>query len=798
MGKHLRTLRGKVIALTLLVVLGTQVATVMAVLIAANRDIDNRTQEELRDGAGIFSKLVANRADILYKVAKPLSEDAAFRLALEERDTKVIGRELSERALFVDADIALATDSNGKLIASSSNMLGTTEDLRKLMAAEHTSIRFGNDVYEMISIPMTDAEDSDWISMGYVLNDTVAQKFASVTGLEMTLMMASGDDLRGISLLGSSLSRDERNIIVETSARIAAGMDPLKAADLLRSEYVSIRVPYLPDSSEVFAILQVPITEAMAPFDRLQGTMLHAASTSIIFALILAFYLSSSVTNPIHHLLIAARRMRIGNYSRKLGIDSKDEFGELARAFESMRNGIAEREKRISYQAQFDNLTGLPNRNQAMEILRSALRISAKTGNPMAVMVMHLQRFREIQSSLGHEIGDEVLRQTAHRLQLAMDDSQVLARLEGDQFMLVAPNSDRDKAKKIAFAIIAMLDKGLSVQSVNVTLDACIGICISPDHGQQPDELLRRATVAKNDALDIQRRVKVYQNGREARHVRQLAILGDLRRAVDENELQMYLQPKIDLDSSQVCGVEALLRWEHPELGNIPPQEFVPLAESAGNIYLVTEWIIDRACARIAAWQQANIELPIAINLSRRDLMNNELPALISNRLKHYDVQPSMLTLEITEEAVVADINRAIKVLEQLREMGLHISMDDFGTGYSSLGHLQKLPVDELKIDRSFVINLPDERQNAAIVRSIIELAHNLALEVVAEGVETTAALRWLRAEGCERAQGYYLGKPMSVIELERWLRSWEDLSREAEAEPGNDDSLILRPRLIT
>jgi diguanylate cyclase (GGDEF)-like protein len=493
--------------------------------------------------------------------------------------------------------------------------------------------------------------------------------------------------------------------------------------------------------------------------------------------------------------------MQIGNYDDKLEVESNDEFGELAEAFESMRRGIAEREQRIVYQAHFDDLTGLPNRGQGTELLRSCLRVSTKTGNPVAVFVMHLQRFRQIQSSLGHEIGEEVLRQVALRIRNILDDAEVLAKLEGDQFLIIAPNTDAEAGMTIAQKLSDMLDAGLTVQSVNIALDACIGIAISPQHGHQPDELLRRATVAKNDAQSAQRQMRVYQNGREAKYVRQLAILGDLRRAVEADELKLYVQPKITLSDSRTCGTEALLRWEHPELGQISPQEFIPLAESAGSISMVTEWVISRVVAQCADWNKLGIDMPVAVNLSRRDLLNRKLPGMIQAQLEKHGVASSSIILEITEEAVVHDIDHAAAVLDSLRGMGISISMDDFGTGYSSLEHLQKLSVDELKIDRCFVTNLPDEPQNVAIVRSIIDLAHNLNLEVVAEGVETAAALRWLREAGCERAQGYYLSKPMPVDAFPAWLKNWEKLAAEAidnSETVDHTDSLILRPRLIT
>jgi diguanylate cyclase (GGDEF)-like protein len=795
-GNILHTLRSKIVAVTLLVVLGTQISTVITVLIATSHDVDDRAEEHVKSGSKIFSKMVSNRASLLRQVLQPLSADVAFGNTLATRDTAVIAAELNDRAKLIDADIAMVLDAKGNMIASSNGLTQTDQILTDLIAADHTNILLGNTYYEMITVELNQPGSNGWVSMGFVINDGLAQKLASVTGLEMTLIASpvKGD----IRLLGSSLSRKEREAMIKIALEVANGLDPMVAVERVRDDYYSIRVPYIKDSRTVFAILQMPTAEALAPYRKLMGALLHAAATALLCALLMAIYLSRIASRPIHELLQAARRLRVGNYSKQLNINSGDEFGELANAFNAMQEGISEREQQILYQTQFDSLTGLPNRTQAIEILRSYLRISNKTGNPVAIMVMHLQRFREIQSSLGHKIGEEVLCKIAQRLRSELDEAMALARLEGDHFLIIAPNTDQESCLRIAHKLDDMLDADLSVQSVNLTLDTCIGICVSPDHGKQPDELIRRAVVAKNDAQHSLSRIHVYQNGREALHVRQLAILGDLRRAADENELKLFLQPKISLQDSKVCGAEALLRWVHPELGNIPPTEFIPLAENAGNISMITEWVMSRVITLCAEWQRKGIDLPIAVNLSSRDLVNNRLISFIQTELERHKVSPTSIILEITEESFVHDIERTTATLEHLRVMGFSVSMDDFGTGYSSLGHLRELPVDELKIDRSFITNLPDQPQNTAIVRSIIELAHNLKLEVVAEGVESSAALRWLREEGCERAQGYYFSKPFPAGNFVNWLRNWNNLADETNETVDHNDSLILRPRLIT
>jgi diguanylate cyclase (GGDEF)-like protein len=794
-GKKLTSFANKVIGLTILVVLGSQAATVMAVLMASSRDANEQAQVQLDSGVDIFRGVSTNRAKLLEQTVRPLTADSEFKRAVVSQDKSRLTKELQTRLDWVDADVALLLSLDGSVIADVGLSSAPDTSLDKLTREPRTAININNRMYEMVTVPVEAPTVIGWVSIGFSVDGELAKELAAITGLHVTFM--SGMDSGRISMLGTSLPQQDRELLVNAALRVADGSNHYAAIKEMNQRYLSNREYFFPEGDEIFVVLQKPLTEAMAAYEALRGTILHSTAVTLLCALVMSIILSRSVTSPIHRLLAAARRIRVGDYANKLAVESKDEMGELADAFESMRLGIAEREQRIVHQAQFDALTGLPNRIQGYELLREKLRAASKSNESVGIIIMHLQRFREIQSSLGHEIGDEVLHQTALRLQSEMDEETVLARLEGDQFLVIAPHAGRAASKAIAEKLSALLDAGLTVQSINVTLDACIGICLFPDHGRQPDELLRRAAVAKDDAQHSQRRIRFYQNGREARYVRQLAILGDLRRATEENELQLYLQPKITLSDTMVCGAEALLRWEHPELGQIPPAEFIPLAENAGNIGIVTEWVLDRTIAQCRQWHDQNINLPIAVNLSRRDLINRHLPELIAKTLAKHEVEPGALILEVTEEALVHDTEQACNVLSELKAMGCATSMDDFGIGYSSLGNLQNLPVDELKIDRQFVMKLPENEQTAAIVRSIIELAHNLNMEVVAEGVETTAALRWLREEGCERAQGFYLSKPMPADLFAGWLRNWERLASEDQGNVNVTDSLILRPRLI-
>ncbi len=788
----------KVLGLALAIVFTAQAVTIITVLRFADVENDRIAREKLKQASAGFTHAMEHRSkaltDIIYSVTSYPDVIEAVR---QNRSKDRVMGVIQSAMVQAKAAVAVLYDADGNIHMTFGIDAQDRQRFAELPRKQREIVLLTLGAVEMAVLPVDQDDPVGWLAMGYKIDDNIAGKMGINMGVDISILRTRNTGKVG--LLASSLPTKERELVHTIVGEMTDGKSHDEALEEMLRHFTTAATRYFADDKQVLVLIHKRVAEVRRPFLALRRAMLHATGVSVVGALLLAMLMSRSVTTPIRQLLMAARHISVGNYSKKLAIKTDDEFGELAKAFETMRKGIADREQRIVYQAEFDSLTGLPNRLHSMTLLREALRIASKNDTPVVVMVMHLQRFREVQSSLGHEIGDEVLRQTAQRMRSALNDSHILARLEGDQFLIVASNTDKDEGKRLARRLAGMLDAGLNVQSVNVTLDACIGFCVSPEHGRQPDELLRRAAVAKNDAQQGQKRIRIYQSGREARNVRQLAILGDLRRATRENEMELYLQPKVALQNTQVCGAEALARWNHPELGPIAPGEFIPLAEHAGCIGMITEWMLGRAVAQARSLKNQGINLPIAVNLSAQDLLGENLIGLIEQELESNKMDASCLTLEITEEALVHDLEYAVKVLERLRQMGAKTSMDDFGTGYSSLGHLQQMPVDELKIDRTFISNLPDHQQNAAIVRAVIDMAHNLGLEVVAEGVETTAALRWLREEGCEQAQGYYVSKPMPADEFAPWMRRWESPPQDdLLANADMTDSPILRPRLIT
>jgi diguanylate cyclase (GGDEF)-like protein len=419
-----------------------------------------------------------------------------------------------------------------------------------------------------------------------------------------------------------------------------------------------------------------------------------------------------------------------------------------------------------------DSLTQLPNRLLFHDRADQAILAARREGSQVALMILDLDRFKEVNDTLGHHNGDLLLREIGDRVRSALRASDTLARLGGDEFGVLLPKVfDSAAALAIGETIRHALRQPFTLQGINLDLDASVGIALYPEHGSDVETLLQRADVALYLAKEERGSCALYSAERDEYSPGRLALVAELRRAIDEHELILYYQPKANLDNGQVAGVEALVRWQHPTSGLLPPNEFIPLAEHTGLIRELTLYVLRQALQQLASWEQEGIELTVAVNLSARDLLDFELPEVIAELLDANRVPATRLELEITESVLLSDPMRARAILVRLSEMGVKLAIDDFGTGYSSLAYLKRLPVHEIKIDRSFVTNMDNDPGNAAIVRSTIDLGHNLGLKVVAEGVETQTGWAQLKALNCDSAQGYHLSRAIPATELATWIK---------------------------
>lgn len=434
---------------------------------------------------------------------------------------------------------------------------------------------------------------------------------------------------------------------------------------------------------------------------------------------------------------------------------------------------VAERKaqrRALEHQATHDPLTELPNRSHLFQRAAAAIAEPDARERGFTVLLLDLDGFKEINDTLGHPTGDRVLRGVARRLQREVGGHGLIARLGGDEFAILVPGRDRAPALALAHALAGSLYTPFEIDALSLRLDASIGIAMYPDHGEDAETLIQHADVAMYVAKRKRQGALVYCPEHDGSSLRQLTLRGDLGRAIVEDGLDLAYQPKFGASDDCPIGLEALLRWRHPEHGWIRPDEFVALAETGGLIQPLTGWVLRRALGTAASWLAAGLELQVSVNISARNLHEEELPENIAQLLDELGVPPSLLTLEITESVLLDDPARSLEVIRRLHQQGVRISIDDFGTGYSSLAYLARLPASELKIDRSFVMTMESDPGHETIVRSVIELAHNLGLTVVAEGVETESLWHRLRELGCDVGQGYYFARPLLGEDLDLWI----------------------------
>jgi diguanylate cyclase len=753
----------------------TQTVTLAAVLVGTRRTVETRAAEQLRSGAALAEHLVRFRAEQLANGVAVLAGDFGFREAVASAHTPTILSAAGNGAQRIGADLVLLLDTHGRVLASTApGVAGAGESLAGLLAdvptrRDEPNFRvFGAQSYQFFLAPVRAPDTIAWVAMGFVADATLAQKIRDLVGSQVAIVTHGQD---GVSRVGSTLAGNSPG--AAPALALPQLGDRPHIARLTGEDYLSFARRLDARGDAVDLILLKPLQEVLAPYRDLRDDMLLIDGIALLLAVVIGALLGRGATRPIGELMRAARRIEQGQYQTAVSVSGGDEFKRLAATFNAMQSNIAAREADITHQAYHDPLTQLPNRALIVRGLETLVG-EAERKPGAALVLIELRNLRDINASLGHQVGDDVLREAARRLQQNVAAADTVARLGETQFLVIARSCSAERALLYAEQLAAVIRSGFHLAGVSLDLRVACGVCLYPAHGQAAEELLQRAQVALEDAEEVRSPVSMYRRGQDAEHRRRLTLITDLRAAIDEDRLTLVYQPKVTMATRSVRTLEALVRWTHPQLGAVSPAEFVPLAESTGGSRRLTNWVLAAAIRQLGEWRRSGLELELAVNLSAPDVLDPDLGDEILRLLRGERVEPTALMLEITESAVMRDPQAAVRNMQLLRIAGLRFALDDFGTGHSSLSQLSVLPVDELKIDRSFISQAAGG--TATIVTSTIELGHHMGLKVVAEGVEEINAWNLLRRLGCDFAQGYLISPPLPAAQVPAFVRQANQL----------------------
>lgn len=496
-----------------------------------------------------------------------------------------------------------------------------------------------------------------------------------------------------------------------------------------------------------------------------------------IIAILGYFYLSKSVLKPIAIVTHALKAEASDGQRVMLPEIESIETQNLIEAFTMMRKQVHTRQTALEHQALHDALTGLPNRTLLYDRVQQTINKLQREDGSMVLLMMDLDHFKDINDTLGHQVGDRILEKVSRRLVNTLRDTDTVARLGGDEFAIALPMQDQGYAENVAKKILASLEKPFQIEGYQLFVGGSIGIAVYPEHGDRVDKLLQHADVAMYVSKRSNTGYRIYDPSQDKDNMGRLALSNDLRQALNNEELMVYYQPKLDMKTGLTYGVEALVRWNHQERGFIPPDQIIYIAEHTGLIKELTHWVLKESISQCSHWNSRGMHLSVSVNLSTRNLQDPGLYDIVKSNLDAYDFPPESLVLEVTESAMLIEPENASEILMRMDALGVCISIDDFGTGFSSLAYLKQLPVDELKIDKSFVMNMDGNENDAVIVRSTIDLAKNLGLKVVAEGVENVDTWHLLNILDCDYAQGFYMSKPLPADKLEKYLQTYQSKS---------------------
>ncbi len=767
--------------LTVVVITSVSIAGVMLVYLFAEEK--TRATRQLDVAGSIAREVIDRRNELLISNLRVIVEDFGFKSAIASRDTPTITSALANHTARASTNLAMLADNNGDLIANLQGLENGSQMPFQMVLAAARERGFASEIvswqgraYQVLIVPLQGPGLRAWLAAGFPLDSEFAEFIGGLTGTDVVFKHSDGNraTILASSLPGEAMEPD-----------FLDHFDTMKDTDLMENRRYFVKSVTLRDEpdSTITALLLSDRATALATYYQLAFDMALLVAAALAIAGLLVLLTVRALGRPV--LELARFAAAIGNNPDAEPPDMKTsgELNTLSNALTEMRFRIRAREHRIRHHALHDDLTGLPNRKAVEHTLLQWFQ----QRQPGYLIGFSLTDFKALNDTLGFGIGDQAILATGLRLRGQLPPDCVFGRTGGNEFIALFQGKDEIELRKQLTRLRSHAELPVVIRDTPINLQIHIAVLNVPADAGTLDDVRRRLGLTRERARKTDYRIAFYEPGRDELHLRELRLIRDLASARQSGELFMNYQPKIQFGHIRFTQVEALIRWKHPDLGFISPEEFIGLAERSGQIHELTHFILKRIAEEAQQWHQAGLNIGVAINLSALDLADRHLPDDVRSVFHHWRDRMDQLTFEITESALMHDADTAIQTLERLKALGVKLSVDDFGTGYSSLSQLRQLSVHELKIDKSFVLNLDTQPQDQLIVKSTIDMAHGLGLSVVAEGIENVESWHLLQSWGCDLAQGFFLGRPMAAGKIAQWAE--EFTARVADLRPASDTS---------
>ncbi|NUZ10723.1 EAL domain-containing protein [Pseudoalteromonas sp. McH1-7] len=770
----------KIISLCIALILLTAGISLASFWWSTSKFNEAQVQRKIQVAQNVYQQYLKARERLLVTAATVLTADFGFKQAVATRDAQTISSVLLNHSRRIDADLMLLLDVNGDLISANAQGIEVPSDIRTWMQVlknhqDHSAfVVLSEQLYQVIILPVRAPRTIAYSVIGFEVGKSVAEELKELTGMESSFVGAT-DKLKASSVAGLSLGSD-----------LFAFLESQKTTRWL-GEYAvyksaEVNLPSL-ESNPISLVLSADLTTQYQEFDKMVFTIILLSTATILLGFITSGIVAKNLTTPLSKLTELAKRFAKGDYSAKLEESRPtQEICQLVDAFNEMGEDIQEREEQIRFQASHDYLTGFYNRNAALDKLHKVLA----GGTEYYFIAIDIKGLRHINDKLGPRVGDDCIKAVAQRIaEINASDTGLNVRLGGDEFLVAHQAQACEDPQQAVLGIVQCaqrLNQDLSqpymVQGLDISLRFSIGVVHYPKQAHTPEDVVRRALIAVDTAAHDGHEVYYYQSGEDEAHLERLQIIDELRQAInsDDGQLFMTYQPKLNMKSNRIDKVEALIRWQRNNGEWVSPELFIDLAEQSGLIVDLTQWVLNTVIAQVSNWSRQGEHIKAAINVSAQDIIDKDFLPHLQSLLQRHKVQPELITIELTERDMIENEEKGISVLQALKRLGVQVSLDDYGVGQTSLGRLKMLPIDELKLDKVFILKLAQSEKDQFIVNSTITLGHQLGFSVVAEGVEDKASLELLADMQCDYAQGYYLSKPLKADDFDLWLGRYHEV----------------------